>query len=263
MSALDHLRTLAGGHRPEGQGLLSTAHLSGAGLDRMSEEDIVSSFAMTPFDIDKAAFALETPHHAVLIGEGGAIVADVYDGRLGRLWRIGGLDQSQDERRLHVAFDADMAQARPTSLFVRAEDHPELADTARTDLLDACRTFIEGRRRLGNLRVRGFVVRAFGDEAQSAALLSLFTLSDKRRRSASFDFAVVGRDGDGRVCTVASETNPGEWTPRLIVEPASRQDWRGRITCRLIDIPSRRRRRHSRLRSSVSPTWCAWSGRSG
>jgi hypothetical protein len=181
----------------------------------MSEEYILSAFAAAPFEIGDNTFAVETPGHAALIGEEDAIIADVYNGRIGRLWRIGGLDQSTDERRLHVAFDVDMAQARPQSLLFRQDDHPELPLDETAELLTDCEAFIDGRRRSGNLRARGFVVRAFGDQTTRAALLSLFTLSDKHERSASFDFAVVARTADGETRCVFGEPNPGLWTPRL------------------------------------------------
>jgi hypothetical protein len=181
----------------------------------LSEEAILAAFAARPLDLDGELLSVETPLGAALIGEGLAIVADLYAGRIGRLWRVGDGIAQPPEPAIDVAFDPDMRQERGNLSF-RAEDHPSLDPVAAERLLAAGRDLIEQMRSDGKLRVRGFVLRAFGDEQASAALVSLFTLGNETRRSASFSYAVIalGPDVDD-VRTIVDHPQPRDWNPRL------------------------------------------------
>ncbi len=114
---------------------------------------------------------------------------------------------------LDVAFDPDMRQERG-GLSFRQEDHPDLAPAAAHALLAAARSVVEQVRTTGMLRVRGFVVRAFGTPASSAALLSLHFMSNATSRSTGFGYAAIGIAGDA-VNTVVDDLPPRRWTPRL------------------------------------------------
>ena len=214
MSGLDHLRALIQGTRPIDDGLLGNARFSWGRSELMSEEAILASFAEHPFDLEGDILSVETPSGAVLMAGDCAVVADLYAGRIGRLWRIGGEIEQLSEEAIDVAFDADMRQERG-ALFFRAEDHPTLDPGAAGRLLFSAEDLIEKMRRDGNLRVRGFFVRAFGDTQSSAALLSLFTLDNKSSRSASFRYAVIGIGNEGdEVCVARDQSRPQGWTPR-------------------------------------------------
>jgi hypothetical protein len=142
-------------------------------------------------------------------------VADLYEGRIGRMWRVGGHQEASPEQAIDVAFDADMSQQRGDLSF-RSEDHPDLDPAASERLLVAGRSLIEQVRREGKLRVRGFVVRAFGSPQASAALLSLFTLGNETQRSASFSYAVIGLGPtDDDVTYVRDLNQPRTWSPRF------------------------------------------------
>jgi hypothetical protein len=181
----------------------------------LSEEAILAGFVARPFDLEGELLSVETPQAAALIGEGRALVADLYDGRIGRMWRVGGEPAQRPEQAIDVAFDPDMSQERGDLSF-RAEDHPTLDPTAAQRLLSAGRDLIEQVRNEGKLRVRGFVVRAFGGPQASAALISLFTLDDEACRSASFSYAVIGVGPNiEEVQTVYDRSQPREWTPRF------------------------------------------------
>lgn len=215
MSALGHLEALANGDRPQDAGLLGTAKLSWASLDRLSEEDILSLFASHPFPIDDSAMRIETEGGAALVGSGAALLADLYDGRIGRIWRVGDEVDEAEEPVLHVAFDTDMEQGRSTALRYRWEDHPDLPESWWEPLLAASEAVIDEKRRSSALRSRGYIVRAFGDSESAAALLWVFTLSNESKRVASMQYCIVGLGINSETRVVQSRSKTGNWTPRL------------------------------------------------
>ena len=107
-----------------------------------------------------------------------------------------------------------MKQERGDICF-RAEDHPDLDPTATEQLLDAVRGLLEELRKTGKLRVRGFVLRAFGGSQGAAALIALFTMSNETRRSAAFSYAVIGVGPDGGIRSVRDDLPVRDWRPRL------------------------------------------------
>jgi hypothetical protein len=213
MSGLERLRELARGISPADDGLLGNARCEWGHTEFFGEEAIIAEFAARPFDTGGDLLTIETEQGAALVGDDRALVADIYDGRLGRLWRVGGLVSRPVEAAVDVAFDPDMRQERGDLLF-RLEDHPDLTPEASDTLLQAARELTAQGRSNGKLRVRGFVVRAFGDSAQSVALLSLYSLSNEPTRSAAFSYAVVAEHGDSR-CAVSDTPPSRPWTPRL------------------------------------------------
>jgi hypothetical protein len=215
VSGLDNLRALAQGRRPPGDGLLGNARCAWGRDELLSEEAILAAFAALPFDLEEELLSVETAQGAALIGEKRALVADLYGGRIGRLWRVGLEDGDAPEPGIDVAFDVDLSQERGELSF-RAEDHLELDPAAAERLLTASRGLIEQVRGEGKLRVRGFVIRAFGGPQASAALMSLFTLGNETRRSASFSYAAIGIGSDiEEVQTVYERSQPRDWTPRF------------------------------------------------
>jgi len=214
VSGLDHLREVAAGIRPSEDGLLGNTRCAWGGSEILSEESILAAFAARPFDLQGEVFAVETPQGAALIGEDRAMVADLYQGRIGRLWRVGSGIAQAPEQAIDVAFDADLRQERGDICF-RPEDHPSLDPAIAERLLTAARVLVDQMRKNGTLRVRGFVVRAFGGGERSVALLSLFTLGNGVRRSASFSYAVLGLRGDEAPRIVCDDQVSRDWTPRL------------------------------------------------
>jgi hypothetical protein len=215
MSGLAHLRSLAQGRRPADDGLLGNVRCAWGGTEILSEEAVLAAFAAQPFSLDGALLEVETAEGAALIGPEGALYADLYDARVGRLWRIGGAPALPPEPAVNVAFDVDMRQERGELSF-RAEDHPSLDPAAAEPLLSAAREMIEELRLQGKLRVRGFVVRACGSAPASAALVALYTLSNEISRTASFSFAVLGAGPGGEIAHKAIDpARSRDWTPRL------------------------------------------------
>lgn len=214
MSALDHLRALARGDPPEDDGLLGNARCAWGRREVIDEEGILAAFCARPLATEDA-LAVETGQSAALIGAEDALVADLYAGRIGRLWRVGRGVDCPPEPALAVAFDADMRQQR-SAVYWRAEDHPELDSAAAERILSAARAHVDEVRRAGSLRVRAFMQRAFGDPDASAALLAVYSLSNAASRSAGFSYAIVGiAAGDETVRLVSEQSQPRSWAPRF------------------------------------------------
>ena len=212
MSALDHLRAVGGGETPADDGLLENVRCGWGRGEVVGHESILAAFCARPF-AESDGLAVETAQGAALIGEEDALIADVYNGRIGRMWRVGRGVAIPDELAIDVAFDPDMRQQRGAVLF-RAEDHPELSSEAAEGILAAVREHVEKLRRAGGLRVRAFVVRAFGTGESSAALLAVYSMSNDVSRSVSFSYAVVGI-GRGEDRVVSEQSRPRPWNPRL------------------------------------------------
>jgi hypothetical protein len=212
MSALDNLRSMARGERPADDGLLGNTRCTWGGIDLLSEEAIVAAFVASPFALDGELIEVETTQGAALVGTDRALYADLYDGRIGRLWRIGGTPPFAPEPAVDVAFDPDMRQERGGLCF-RGEDHPCLDTSAVDGLVAAGQSLIDGQR-AGQLRVRGFVVRASGNGGASAALVALHTLSNTPSRVAGFRFAALALR-NGKVISAVEPERVKSWTPRL------------------------------------------------
>ena len=214
MSGLDSLRNLATGTRPADDGLLGNAKLTWHHTDMMSEEDILASFAARPLSFSGSAMEVETATGCAIVDETAGLVADLYDGRIGRLWRVGDGNDKSREVAVDVAFDADMHQTRGLVSF-RREDHPSLADDSVDPLLEGVKEVIARPGSGGALRSRGFVVRAFGGRSGAVALVSLFALSNRASRSASTNYAIVTLNANGEKASVVGTAPPTVWTPRL------------------------------------------------
>jgi hypothetical protein len=215
MSAIDHLRAIARGDTPTDDGLLGNARCGWGRGELIGEESILAAFCAHPFNADGDVLAVEAGQGAALIGGQDALFADVYDGRIGRLWRVGAGVIFPDEPAIDVAFDPDMRQLRG-DVYLRAEDHPALDGAGAEPLLAAARMHVDQVRRKGALRVRAFVLRAFGGADRGAALLSVFAMTNGTNRSASFSYAILGFGSDEAAQrAVGEQTPPRTWTPRF------------------------------------------------
>ncbi len=208
MSARDTLIRLAQGQRP-GDRLLGACRLQWAGAEAFGEEAVLELFRAAPLDLAEAQ-AVETATGAALVGEEAALVADVYDGRIGRLWRVGAGDAPEAEPFVAVAFDPDLRQERG-HVYLRGEDYPELPVAAHEAVLAAGHALIDVP---GAHRARAFAVRAFGDSERTTALFAVHQLSGGRVRQAGFHHAVALIDPQG-TRHVRDPHRPRDWTPRL------------------------------------------------
>lgn len=204
MRLADHLERLASGARPDGDWLLGTASLTTAAGDVYGEEAIVAAFRRHPLALDGPV--VRTPTGIARFGADGALVADIYDGHVARLWRVGG-DAGGPERRVDVAFDPDLAQPRGNLIVDAGAVDLDAAGLAR---LAAVLTPLIRDTGHGAFRRRGFVIRAFADGPASAALVAVYTAG----ASVGFDYLAIALTDDGTTI-VADRPAPGPWSPRL------------------------------------------------
>jgi hypothetical protein len=210
MSVADHLTALAAGRRPANDGLLGNCRLEWRGGEAYGEEAILESFRAAAFDPGAEAVLVETDDAAAWVGAGGALVADVYSGRIGRLWRMGEGGSPELEMAVAVAFDPDLRQVRGDVL-LRAEDHPSLAPDAVEGVITAGRDLVSASAPQPVHRARAFVVRAFTGADHSAALFAVHRLNGGMTRGGGFGYAAVVLGGP-----ISYDDMPERpWTPRL------------------------------------------------
>jgi hypothetical protein len=210
VSVADHFAVLAAGRRPANDGLLSNCRLEWRGGEAYGEEAILESFRAAPFDPGADAVLVETATSAAWVGAGCALVADLYSGRVGRLWRTGMGASPALEPAVAVAFDPDLRQVRGDVL-LRAEDHPSLAPDAVEGVIAAGRDLVAASASQPVHRTRAFVLRAFTGADHSAALFAVHRLTGGATRSGGFAYAAVVLGGPISVDDLPERP----WTPRL------------------------------------------------
>lgn len=203
MTLADRLARLAAGERPVGDWLLGSCALTTASGDAYGEEAIVAAFAAAPATL---AAVVDTPRGTALFGTGAALFADVYNGHVARLWRVGGAGLPP-ARRVDVAFDPDLAQPRG-DVFV---DPAAGLDAAAAERLTAAVLPLVRTADDNVFRRRAFVVRTLAVDARVAALVALYTASPA---GIGFRYAAVSLAGDD-VTVVADGPLDPSWTPRL------------------------------------------------
>lgn len=210
MRALKALRSIACGERPADGALLGTCRLEWRGREAYGEEAVLEAFRRSPVDLATAS-TLCTPGGLVWTDGKSALVADVFDERLARLWRVGPGDAPVREPSVAVPFDTDLSQDRRDVLW-RAEDHPWLAPEQAPAVEALARRIAVPSS--NDHRVRGFVIRAFSAHSSVGLLASIFSLTAGSTRSASFGLVVSLAGSDGETL-VADDINPSEWVRRL------------------------------------------------
>lgn len=126
-----------------------------------------------------------------------AIFADLYNGYVGRLWRLGGGEtDAEAEAGLVVAVDAKLSQLRE-GVALSPGDHPELDPAALPALRELAASVAKMNPCGGGALIdgRAFVVRAFTEGDRGAALLAVTTPSGAHRQvhaAASFRFTASG-----------------------------------------------------------------------
>ena len=220
MSAVDCLKTLAEGARPEA-GLLHTARLEAFGVEVYGEEAIVESFRRAPFALSDTARIVEGLSHEgsghIAIFDGDTVLfADLYGESIARIWHLGDGEPVERERGISVVFDPDLAQARG-DVFIAASDHPALAPDAVERVKLAGRAIVcDGSKAY---RTRAFAIRAFGSFDEGVALFAIYRLAGTAERTSGFAMAAARWTRDGlqivrdRAGEIATSKHP--WTPRI------------------------------------------------
>ncbi len=139
MTPRDALTALA---RGEPAGLLQTCRLTAGATEYYGEEEIAAAFRAQPLDLTDADWT-KGEHAVAAVGDTHALFADLAEGRIARLWRIG-LAPALRAAAVAVAFDLDMAQARE-AIAVEADDFPDVTAEAIARVEDAGRRIAQDR----------------------------------------------------------------------------------------------------------------------
>lgn len=193
--------------------LLGNCKLEWAGTEICGEEAIAEAFQAAPIAVDEDALFVESPHNAAWFANGSALFADLYDGRIGRLWRLGAGETPTREPAVSVAFDPDLRQQRGAVL-ARAADHPLLDRAHLAPIEAAAAELLAPPVGHSQHRARAFLVRAFSGGDHAAALFAVHRLSGGAVRSSSFAFAAVAIT-KGAPCITLDQQPPTVWKTRL------------------------------------------------
>lgn len=183
------------------------------GAEIYGEEAIGEAFRAAPMTAYEDALLLESEQHAAWFSGDSLLFADLYDGRIGRLWRLGPGETPALEPAVSVAFDPDLRQPRG-GVYARAEDHPLLAPAHFPAIEAAATGLIAAPAGARQHRARAFLVRAFSNGERAAALFAVYRLTGGEVRSSGFGFEAVALvEGSPRIVKHKPVSAP--WTPRL------------------------------------------------
>ena len=177
MSARDAIRALAAGDPRGASALLPACRARAFGAEAFGPAAIVELFARNPRPLSPAPAVVEGERtlwicDADLEGREQAWLADLHDGRVARLWRVGdGPPDDAAEPALAFAFDVFLNQDRSPVAF-RAEDHPNLAAEAGPALAKVASAAAAGPDpERPAAQGRTFVLRALSAGDRGAALI--------------------------------------------------------------------------------------------
>ena len=190
MSALETITAIGAG-RPTDR-LLGNCRLAVGGYDGFGIESIGNAFRFDPLAVEEEATTADERHFA-LVADGQGLFADLYDGNVGRLWRVGRPAPHPPEPFVAVAFDPDLRQKRGDLAFA-ADDHPGLDDDARDRVREAGLALLDHDTTAW--RSRGFCIRAFGSKTSGAALFAIYRMSGGVARTNAFGFAISRWHGE-------------------------------------------------------------------
>ena len=193
--------------------LIGNCKCEWAGAEIYGEEAIGEAFRAAPMVAHEEAVLLDCAQHAAWFSGDSMLFADLYDGRIGRLWRLGPGETPATEPAASVAFDPDLRQPRG-GVYARAEDHPLLA-TAHLPAIEAAATgLIAAPAGARQHRARAVLVRAFSTGECAAALFAVHRLTGGEVRSSGFGFEAIALvEGSPRIVKHTPVSAP--WTPRL------------------------------------------------
>ena len=179
MSPLDTLVALSRGDPAAAQGLLPAARAHAFGAEALGPASIVELFARNPRPLSAAPSVVVAPQtlsafDADAEGAEQAFVADLHDGLIARLWRVGEGASDITAEPLHaLAVDAFLDQRRE-AVALRLEDHPDLDAAAASALREVAATAVRGPDVDHALaQTRSLVVRAVSRADRAGALLQV------------------------------------------------------------------------------------------
>jgi hypothetical protein len=203
---------------------LPPCRLEAFGSEVFGEEAIVQAFRCCPFVEAQGLVAIATGRHLALFGPDTALIADVYDDNIARIWRLGPGNPVDSEPALGVPFDADLRQSRGDLAF-RKEDLPALTPAALPVLEEIGRALSRQWDPAGGsspYRARSFLIRAFSQNGRSVGLFALHTVGGGPVRTLGFTYVAVLVENDDASTAIIIRDRAGEaardmkvWRPRV------------------------------------------------
>lgn len=190
MNVIEALTAILGGERHPA--LLQNCRFEGLGGQAYGEEAIREAMRGAPLDV-RGADVVECPGGGALFtgnADGGetAVFADLFEGGfIGRIWRLGEAVGLVPETAIGVPFDPDLSQSRG-AVHCRAGDHPWLAADAAPHVEAVATTLAEAD---AAFRARVFVLRAFSQDDDVAALFAVHRMTGQGPRHMGFSFAAA------------------------------------------------------------------------
>lgn len=192
--------------------ILPSCRLEWGGIEAYGEEAISEAFRASPLKGD--VHFVECAHACLLRVNECALFADLYDNRVGRLWRVGKASSNKPEPRLSMPFDPDLQQERGSIQF-RLADHPSLDPAHAEVVVQAARTLLDPGEEALLYRARGFIIRAFSSGDKCAALVALHQLGGGQVRSNRWSYGIISTANNGAINTVADQSVDWPWTATL------------------------------------------------
>jgi len=207
------LQAVANGLRPHDDGLIASCRFDWGGGETIGEEAILEAMSARPLLGVADALLIQSPTGAALIGTDDALFADIYDGRIGRLWRVGVASGLGAEPAVDVAFDPDLNQSRGDIMF-NAGDHPGLNSAQAATVVKAAHDLLARAHSVPLFRARVFVIRVVAAGPDMAILAAVHRMSGGAVRTGGFGFGVAAICPDKAIWML--DPMPSRpWTTRL------------------------------------------------
>jgi hypothetical protein len=194
MSAIDTLRTILSGERPDG-GVLQTCRLELDGAEAYGEEAILERLRVAPFAMGRNADWIAGERHVASAEGDCAVFADIYGDEVARIWCLRPGEPARPEPAVAVAFDPDLSQTRG-DVSGQQSDHPDLQPGAFPHLIEAGRRLAYDSETPG-YRARAFLIRAFSAGNRHVGLFAVHRLGPGPERAAGFSSAIAVLRTDG------------------------------------------------------------------
>lgn len=223
------LQSLVTGTLSSDNQILNTCRLDVFGSSIWGHRAIVEYFIENPLrEAFEAPHIVSSQNFVALMGvnhnsDEFGIFCETINGNIIRIWVVGSKigKRSQQNDYVSVAFDPMLSQV-PDCVGFSVNEHSELSSLGaiHTDHI-ARQICLANSSKNGNGRPRkkAFVLRAFSDDQQGAALLAIHSLQLDRTRQSSFHFSVITfRFSDKQLLHVMKAEdfiNPNAWTPRI------------------------------------------------
>ena len=228
---VEQLKQLVAGELPRENKLLNTTRLDVFGQSIWGHRAITEFFIEQPLkNIFSSAHVTCSEDLVAMVGVDEqsntfGLFCETVNGNMLRIWLVGPRDSEpmKPGEYVSVAFDPMLSQ-QPQRVGFECDEHHNLSKAGAqhvqrlaSDLCDPLQ--LEGE--LAKSRRKAFVLRAFSNDDEGAALIAVHTLQMGTQRQSSFDYVVVTFkfDGEQLLHSVSAHDRvlANAWCPRIAV----------------------------------------------